>query len=92
MTNPNQIVSARMGDLAQAVMALMFFIEHRIQEGMPLDELLPFMDAYLNLWADLKGQAHPDPSALRLHVAAVPPSRERSMSGAGYPSWIPRGG
>jgi hypothetical protein len=48
-------------EVALALFALGSFVQHRLEDGMPKNMLVDFMQAYRVIWARLEGRAFPAP-------------------------------
>jgi hypothetical protein len=74
-------------DIEWATFALGRFVQYRLDEKMPEKELEPFMQAYLNLTADLDGREHLDLHELRSRIEAAGLT-EQEEDRQEWPSWL----
>jgi hypothetical protein len=74
-------------DIALATFALGRFVQYRLDDGMEERALEPFMQAYLNLTADLDGRERLSLSELRSRTAidALTPPPEAAPE---WPAWL----
>lgn len=74
-------------DIAIATFALGRFVQYRLDEGMAESDLESFMQAYLNLTADLDGRERLSLHELRSQTeAAVPGSLPEDLPA--WPAWL----
>ena len=75
-------------DDVMALFALGRFIDYRLEEGMDEQLLKPFMQAYFNLQARIRGQAAPDLDELRSRAVADTPELQAARLQVS-PNWLP---
>jgi len=85
---PATTITVSREDLGHAVIGLGFFIDYRRDEGMDDEELVPYMQAFLNLQARLAGRAAPDLAELRSRKVAVAPKVQEAILQV-WPRWLP---
>ncbi len=92
--NHNQLTMQRLNtlvasaDLGLALLALGSFVQYRLDDGMALADIEPFMQAYLNLSAVVEGRACQDLHALQAQIVDVGPIERASLNEV-WPSWLP---
>lgn len=76
-------------DIEYATFALGRFVQYRLDEGMQPADLEEFMQAYLNLRADLDGRAPLAVHELQLQTEVASPANVKAGHRA-WPSWFRR--
>lgn len=74
-------------DIALATFALGRFVQYRLDDGMAESDLEPFMQAYLNLTADIDGRERLSLHALRSQ-RAVDGLMDQGEDRPEWPSWL----